>query len=434
VRRVVPFLTLETATLLSGTGNAVVGVALPWLILERTGSPTAAGVVAAATALPMLASALFSGTLVDIVGRRRMAVLSDLASGLSLAAIPLLDHAGGLTVATLALLAVLGAVFDPAGVSARETMLPSAARAGGLPLERVNGVHEAVWNIAFLLGPGIGGVLIATVGASDTLWAAAAGFALSSLLITTLRLADAGRPPEHERPKGVWTGTKEGLAFVWRDPLLRAVAIFGTLIIAVYLPIEGVVLPVYFQDQDAPERLGALVMAISGGAVAGALAYAALGAGRRRALVFRVAFVAVGILILALAALPPFPAMLVIGVAIGVAYGPVGPIINIAMQERTPEALRGRVVGVITSVGFAAGPAGYLLAGPLVDRFGVQATFTVLAVGLLALGLASLTVRSLGHLDDDPSVRPDRSAVVTPEPTLGGTLAARAHATETQDL
>lgn len=433
MRRVAPFLTLETATLLSGTGNAVVGVALPWLILERTGSPTAAGVVAAATALPMLASALFSGTLVDIVGRRRMAVLSDLASGLSLAAIPLLDHVGALTVATLALLAVLGAVFDPAGVSARETMLPSAARAGSLPLERVNGVHEAVWGVAFLVGPGLGGVLIATVGASDTLWVAAGGFALSSLLLTTLRLPDAGRPPAHERPAGMWSGTKEGLAFVWRDPLLRAVAVFGTLLIAVYLPIEGVVLPVYFQDQDAPERLGGLIMAMSLGAVGSALAYAAVGAGRRRAPVFRAALVATGVLILGLAALPPYWLMLVIGVGIGIAYGPINPLINIAMQERTPEALRGRVVGVITSVGFAAGPAGYLLAGPLVELIGVQAAFALLAGGLVALGLASLVVRALTHLDDDPSVRADRSAIVAPEPTLGGTLAARAHATEQQD-
>jgi len=78
---------LESATLLSGTGtgtgNGVATVALPWLILERTGSATAAGLVAAGTTLPLLLSSLFSGTVVDLVGlvgRRRVSLVSDLLS------------------------------------------------------------------------------------------------------------------------------------------------------------------------------------------------------------------------------------------------------------------------------------------------------------------------------------------------------------------
>jgi len=152
---------LEGATLLSGTGSGVATVALPLLILERTGSATAAGVVAAGTTLPLLLSSLLSATVVDLVGRRRVSMLSDLLSLGSVVAIPLVDAAGGLTVPALVGLALLGALFDPAGITAREAMLPAAADVAGLPRVRLNGVHEAVWAFAFLIGPGVGGVLSA---------------------------------------------------------------------------------------------------------------------------------------------------------------------------------------------------------------------------------------------------------------------------------
>lgn len=78
-----PLVLLEASTLLSSMGNGITIVALPWLALERTGSPTATGVVAAATALPLLAGSLLAGTLVDALGRRRVAWLADAASALS---------------------------------------------------------------------------------------------------------------------------------------------------------------------------------------------------------------------------------------------------------------------------------------------------------------------------------------------------------------
>ena len=69
------------------------------------------------------------------------------------------------------------------------------------------------------------------------------------------------------------------------------------------------------------------------------------------------------------------------------------------MQERTPDALRGRVVGLITSVAYAAGPAGYLVAGPLINAVGLQTAFLLFAAGLVAVGLGSFAVPGLRGLD-----------------------------------
>ncbi len=100
--------------------------------------------MAAATTLPLLVSSLFSGTLVDRFGRRRMAIVSDVLSAIAVALIPIVDMTVGLTIPSLVLLAILGAVFDPTGLTARETMLPAAATAAGWPLDRANDIHEAV--------------------------------------------------------------------------------------------------------------------------------------------------------------------------------------------------------------------------------------------------------------------------------------------------
>ena len=92
-----------------------------------------------------------------------IAVAFVFLSAISVAAIPLVALTVGLTFGWVLVLAVLGAVFDPAGVTARETMLTGVSQATGLRLERVNGIHEAVWGVAFVIGPGVGGLLIATV-------------------------------------------------------------------------------------------------------------------------------------------------------------------------------------------------------------------------------------------------------------------------------
>lgn len=398
----VPLLQLEAATLLSGAGNGAAMVVLPWIVLELTGSAGSAGLLAAATAVPLLASSLFSGTVVDTLGRRRTSVVSDVMSAASVAAIPIIGHLVGLSMGWLIVLAVLGAVFDPAGVTARETMLPAAARRAGWALHRANGVHEAVWGVAFLLGPGVGGVLIAWVGAISALWFTAVAFTISAALVATLRVDDAGVPSEHRIPDGFWAGTRAGLRFVWSDRLLRALLLMTAVLVSVYLPVEGVLLPVEFEAQDQPGRLGLILMAMSLGAIGSALGYGLVGRRWRRSVVYRGALVMTGVFLLVLAALPPFGVMLLASLMIGVAYGPVGPLVNIAMQTRSPEHMRGRVVGIITSAEYAAGPVGYLLVGAATERFGVQPTFLAIGAAIMVVALVGLAVRPLRELDSLP--------------------------------
>jgi MFS family permease len=394
---------LELSTLVSGIGNGITVVALPWLVLERTGNAAYAGIVAAATALPLVLVALFSGTVVDVVGRRRTAIVADALSAVSVLAIPLVDALGMLDITLLALLAVLGAVFDPAGASAREAMLPEAAGRAGWTLDRANGVHESVYGLAFLVGPGVGGLLISTVGASAALVGTGVAFVLAALAVVPLRgLHGAGRPARDSRPEGLWAGTREGLAFVLREPLLRPLALLIMLVVALYVPVEGVVLPVYFTDQGAPERLGVVLMAMSGGMVVGTMAYEWLVRRVSRRVLLLGSTIGSALSLVWMAALPTFGLLLVAGALSGLLWGPAQPLLNHAMQLRTPHHLRGRVLGTITSVSMAAGPAGYLAVGFLVEAVGVQPAFVGLSVALLAVCVALALLPAWRLLDAPP--------------------------------
>lgn len=396
-RRWLPFLALEAATVFSGTANGISMIVFPWLVLERTGSATAAGALGAITALPLLVSFLVAGVVVDAVGRRRVAVASDLLSMVSVALVPILAARLDLTFAVLAGLAVLGAVFDPAGISAREAMLPEAAGAAGLRLERANGIHEAIWGAAYLIGPGIGGLAIGFLGASTTFWLSAGMFAAGALITLAVRVPGAGRPDTPAQP--LWASTREGVRFVWSDRVLRAVGLVSMVIVGFWLPIEGVVLPVYFQGQGQPERLGITVMALALGGILGALVYGAVGHRIGRRIAFVSSMTATGFAVLGMAALPPFTVLLLFCVLAGLFYGPVGPLVNLMIQHRTPGSLRGRVVGLLTSAAYVAGPLGYMISGPMVEFLGLQRAFLIMAAGVTAVGLWSWFLPSLRLMD-----------------------------------
>ena len=399
VRTWMPFAAVETATLLSGAANGVTVVALPWLVLDLTGSATATGGLAAAMAVPTMVAALLAGTLVDRIGRRRVSVASDVLSLISVALIPLLDSALGLTYSIVVVLAVAGAVFDPAGAGAREAMLPEAAESAGLSLPRANGIHEAIWGAAFLLGPGLGGLLIALIGPAGTFWSAAGMFVGSILVIWLVPIPGGGRP-ERASQDGFWASTGEGLRFIWHDRLQRTMGLLLMGLVAVYLPIEGVLLPYYFQQQDTPLGLGAVLMAMSAGGIIGALAYGSLARRFTTRTVFVGAIAITAAVFIPFALLPPLAAMLPLALLIGAGFGPVQPAINVVMQTRTPPRLRGRVVGVLTATAYAAGPFGYLLAGPLVDLISLEGTMIACAGAFVALAALGLVLPSLREADE----------------------------------
>ncbi|MCZ8377322.1 MFS transporter [Mycobacterium sp. CPCC 205372] len=393
------------AALTAGAGNGISLVAFPWLVLQRNGSAVDASIVAMAGTLPLLVATLIAGAAVDYLGRRRVSMISDALSAISVAAVPVLAWVFGvevINVGVLAGLAALGAFFDPAGMTARETMLPEAAHRAGWTLDRANSVYEAAFNLAYIVGPGIGGLLIATLGGVNTMWVTAGAFLLSIAAIAVLRLEGAGTPDRAELPEGVWAGIVEGLKFVWHTPVLRALAFVDLAATGLYMPMESVLFPKYFTDRDEPAQLGWVLMALSIGGLIGALGYAVLSRHMSRRAVMLTALLTLGVAMTVIAFLPPLPIILVLSAIVGFVYGPMAPIYNYVMQTKAPQHLRGRVVGMMGSLAYAAGPLGLILAGPLADSAGLHITFLALSVPMLLLGVAAVFLPALRELDRAP--------------------------------
>ncbi len=410
----IPALLILSSTFLAAGANGISMVAFPWLVLQRTGRAVDASIVAGAATLPLLLATLVAGTAVDLAGRRRVAMLSDALSAVAVTAIPVLAIVFGtevLDTVVLAALAALGAFFDPAGVTARESMLPEAGGRAGWSLDHTNSIYEAVFNLAYITGPGVGGLLIATIGGVNTMWATAAVFTLSIAATGLLRLEGAGRPDHDTRPDGVVSGIVEGLRFVWSERVLRTLALVSLAVTGLYLPMESVLFPKYFTDRNEPAQLGWVLMALAIGGLIGALSWTVLSRVASRRTTILVAVLTLGVASIAIAFLPPLPVILALAALIGLVYGPIGPIYNSVMQTRTPQQLRGRVVGVMTSMAYAAGPLGFMLAGPLVDAFGLKVTFLVLAVPILVIAVACPWLPALRELDAGgpaapPTLRP----------------------------
>ncbi len=398
------------ATLVATAGTGISIVAFPWLALQHDDRARDAAIVAGATTVPLVFSTLVAGTAVDFFGRRRVSLVSDSLSGTAVAAVPLVAWLFGenaISVAVLAVLAFFAAGFDPAGTTARQSMLPEAAARAGWSLDRTNSIYEAILNLAFIVGPGIGGLMIATVGGVNTMWITAGAFGLSILAMSALRLEGAGKPHHATRPDGMVSGIAEGLRFVWNLRVLRTLGLIDLVVTALYLPMESVLFPKYFADRNQPAQLGWALMALAVGGIAGALGYAVLSKYMRRRTAVLTATLTFGAATAGIAFLPPLPVILVLCAVTGVVYGPIQPIYNYVMQTRTPHHLRGRVVGVMTSLTYAAGPLGLLVAGPLADAAGLKVTFLALAVPIVLIGLIATRLPSLRELDHAPEFAVD---------------------------
>jgi H+ antiporter protein len=398
------------ATLAATTGTGISLVAFPWLALQHNGSARDAATVAAAMTVPLVVSTLVAGTAVDFFGRRRISLVADFLSGAAVAAVPLLTFwfgANAISVAVLAVLAAMTGGFDPAGMTARQSMLPEAAARAGWSLDHTNSVYEAVLNLAYIVGPGLGGLMIATVGPVSTMWITAGAFALSILVIAALRLEGAGKPHPESRADGLVTGITEGLRFVWHLRVLRTLGLVDLAVTALYLPMESVLFPKYFADRHQPAELGWALMALAVGGLVGALGYAALSKHLRRRTALLTATVTLGAAAAGIALLPPLPVILVLCAVIGLVYGPIQPIYAYVVQTRAPQRLRGRVVGAMASLTYAAGPLGLVVAGPLADAAGLKATFLALALPILVIGLIATRLPSLRELDGAPEFAVD---------------------------
>ena len=393
-----PVLLHQLSNLSSGLGNSIVMITIPWLILEETGSPAFAGLVAAISALPGLLISPIGGWLVDHLGRRAVSIGADLLSSLAVIAFPIVALTTGLNSSTILILAVVGAIFDPAGYTARKTLLADVAKASEIELDRLNGIHDGFMGISWILGPAVGATLISTVGAVNSFWASAGLFIVAALSITFLRVGNLGKEARElaqENGEVSDRSIRIGFHVLWNDKLLRTITISILIIAAVYMPTETVVLSTYFEDLGKPASLGIVISALAAGSAIGSFGYGWISARLTRRTLIRTILISTAVSIIPMAFLPPLPILAAAGFFLGLSWGPFNPLISSLIQQRVPADQQGRVFGVQTAVFYAAPPLGMVIAGISVEEYGVGPTYLVLAGILSVTSILALLTKSL---------------------------------------
>ena len=380
---------LVLAELVSVLGTRMTYLALPWFVLVTTGSPGKMSFVLAAELVPMATLGIPSGALVQRLGSRRTMLLADFARAPLLASIPLLHAAGALSFGLLLVLVFVLGCFMAPYFAAQRVILPQLVGENERLMSQANSLIEGGSGVAVMLGPALAGLLIPILGAPNVLYADAATYAISFLLV----LAFVPRPVAGAGAKKDEHGILGGLRFLRRDPLLgpMALAVIGFGFLGGGFSAG---LPVYaFDEFGGSARLaGLFYSALGAGAVVGSLV--AVVAVRRVAPLRLAAFAILGFAapMWVLPLLPPAP-VVVTSLFVAMCFTPLinGPSLAV-LTARTPESLRAKVMTAVVSINTVATPLGLLLSGQVLERWGVVPLFACVAVGVTLVGLAFFAV------------------------------------------
>ncbi|MEU4776729.1 MFS transporter [Micromonospora sp. NPDC023633] len=385
-----PLFAVLTAHGISLAGNSMTYLAVPWFVLHTTGSATQTGFAAAASFLPILLSLTFGGVLVDRIGYRRASVIADLFGAAMVALIPLLHLAGVLTFPVLLALVFLGAAFDVPGNAAREALLPALTQQAGMTIERASSMLEVVERGARMAGAPLAGLLIALIGPVNVLLVDAGTFVLAALIVA---VSGATQPKTDAAQESYLGGLLKGFAFLWRDRLLRSIALLLAVTNMLDVAYYSVVLPVYGdQVLSGAGAVGLLIGTSAVAGVVGGIAFGSVAHRLPRRLLFTVVFMLVGLpRCLVLAAEPALPLIFAVVAATGFCGGMINPILRTTQYHRIPENMRARGLGAISAAAFAMVPLGPIVGGGLISAAGLTGTLLIFAgiyaVATLSLGL-----------------------------------------------
>jgi MFS family permease len=314
--------------------------------------------------VPMIVIGLTLGPLVDRVSRRRLMISSDLVRFAVFCTLPFVSQPA--VIVTLAGVTGLATgFFRPAAHAA----LPNLVSPESLPA--ANSVLQTVENLAWLIGPVVGGALVAAWGTDLAYWINAATFLLSALLL--LRIADSALRGGDMISKGHWRDVGEGLALVRRSrPLFLVLVVWSVAIVgnATFNVAE-----IFFAkdvldsgDFGFGVLVGATGLGLTVGGFFGGRAIDRLGI--TRVYVCSLTLWSAGV---AAAAVSPWLALAAAFVAIGLIGNGAAVVCNLVLVQRgSPDQLRGRAFTVIMSSNYLLLGLGMAVAGPLTDAIGAR--------------------------------------------------------------
>lgn len=350
---------LALARLISITGGAAAFAALNFTIYERTGS---AAWLSASLLLTFGASGLFAplgGVLGDRFDRRRVMITSDLAGAVAFAAMAFVEDP-----TLLLAIGFVTAVVETPFWSASQAAIPNLV--GPDDLAWANGLLQVGANAGIMLGPAVGGVLLAAMGPGMVFGLNALSFVLSALVVATVRgrfSEDRSEQDDEHR------GMKAGFVFIARDRVLRILVLAWTVFVLGMGMVMVADVPLVELFGAGATGYGILIGAWGAGSVIGSLAGRKLNERNESRALFA-GTVLIGVTTAGVALSPWFVPVLVLILLAGIADAVVMVADRSIQQRRTPDVVRSRVVSASESVITIALAVGFVLGGPALELLG----------------------------------------------------------------
>jgi MFS family permease len=384
---------------ISNIGTSMQQLGLGWLVVqlaERNGTPQLVpvylGLVGLSRGVPVIFAGLAAGIIADRTDRRRLllgiqfywATVSAVLAYLTITDVVTIEH-----VIALSVLSAIAQAFDGA---TRQTVLPRLVPRRAMV--SAVGLNSMAFNVAQFIGPMIGGFLIGPIGVGGLMLLNAVSFVA---LVYAIFVSNSLGGASSEQRLSPLASLREGFGFVWNESTVRwamLLSLFGNLLARPFQQL----LPAFVHDVlrgDAGD-LSILMTAAGLGALSGAFGTASLGQVQRRGLIFICSGIALGVLVLGFGVQGWLWTSVVLAYCAAFASQLFITMVSALFHTYTPDALRGRVMGLQTVVVQGGMATGTLVIGSLGAAVGIAAAMSA-GGGLYALisGTALAGLRTL---------------------------------------
>ena len=360
-------------------------IAAYWLVLELTGSPVAVGALALALTLPVTVFSLVGGAIADRVALRRMVIACETVLMLIAAALAVLALSGAIEAWQLYALGFGQGIALALAAPARHTLVFRIVGRDDLP--NAVGLSSGLGTTARIVGPALGGIVVATAGAGVAFAANAVSYAVVIGAIAAMRITP--RPIASGAGTSILAGVVETFRFAFGSRRVT-IAFLAVLVVSTFSFNFDVLLPLLASRtlDEGAEIFGLIASVFGAGALCGALILATVG--RARLLLVLGGAAGFGAFQLALAPQDSLAVVCALLFVIGVFYVLWGSSALATLQLAAPEHLRGRAASLYFFAFQGGAPLGGLIAGFLVATGGTRLAFAfagAVAVLVAATGI-----------------------------------------------
>jgi MFS family permease len=401
--KIKPFRALWFGTLMVRLGVQFGILALTWLVLDTTGSPEKIGIVLALYAAGDMAASPLVGIALDRWPRKLLLNADNIAQTVIFASLAVLFIVHHLPFAVLLVLVIGAGALSPLSYLGRMIILPNVVNTE--QWERANTAMQLNMNLVALLGPALGGVLVAIVGVGATLAITALCYAIYFCTLAIIPAVCYSSPEHTMTQPSFRRDLVQGWKFLGQTPVLLTLVVVTLMFSLTYGPLEPA-LPVLIRQvfHQGAETLGVLWSSFAAGAVLGTLVWGRLRPQWPLRAVVSGIIVLWGLFSSAIGFTSHVWVAAVFLALGGLAYAPYTILFSLWRQKLVPDTVRGKVFGTINGITGIGLPLGQALGGLLVGVIGPGRTVELGGAACVVLGVIVYSLRNVWK-DPPPSLQ-----------------------------